>query len=261
MPLTRPRLRDAERTKAEILEIATREFAERGFAGARVDEMAAQTRTSKRMIYYYFAGKEQLYIAVLERAYAEIRSAEQALAVENLDPVSAIRRLAELTFDHHDSHPDFIKLVSIENIERAEHIAKSSVLASLNTTAIALIARILEAGQREGVFQRKVDALDVHMLISAYCVFRVANRHTFGAIFGRDLAAPERRRHYRQMIGDLVVDYLTSRSDQTQAAGDALEPARARRAAGPAADASPLPASADRRAGAAGRRRRAQART
>ena len=47
-----------------------REFADRGYAGARVDEIAARTRTTKRMIYYYFGGKEQLYVAVLERAYA-----------------------------------------------------------------------------------------------------------------------------------------------------------------------------------------------
>jgi AcrR family transcriptional regulator len=204
------RQRDAERTKAEILEVATREFADRGYAGARVDEIAARTRTTKRMIYYYFGGKERLYIAVLERAYARIRAAEQALDVEPLAPVAAIRRLAELTFDHHEAHPDFIRLVSIENIDQARHIAKSSVLARLNTTAIDLIATILAAGRSEGVFRRDVDALDVHMLISAYCVFRVANRHTFGAIFGRDLTEPGRREHYRRMLGDVVVAFLTT---------------------------------------------------
>jgi AcrR family transcriptional regulator len=206
------RRRDAERTKAEILDVATREFADRGYAGARVDDIAARTRTTKRMIYYYFGGKERLYIAVLERAYARIRAAEQALDVEQLAPVAAIRRLAELTFDHHEAHPDFIRLVSIENIDQARHIAKSSVLARLNTTAIDLIAKILAAGRAEGVFRRDVDALDVHMLISAYCVFRVANRHTFGAIFGRDLTERGRREHYRRMLGDVVVAYLTSGS-------------------------------------------------
>ena len=64
-------MRDAERTRAEILEVATHEFAQRGYSGARVDEIADQTSTTKRMIYYYFGGKEQLYIAVLERAYAQ----------------------------------------------------------------------------------------------------------------------------------------------------------------------------------------------
>ena len=48
------------------------------------------------------------------------------------------------------------------------------------------------------------------MMISAFCFFRVANRYTFGAIFGTDLVDPARREHYRQMVGDLVVSYLTS---------------------------------------------------
>jgi AcrR family transcriptional regulator len=208
-PGPRDRLRDADRTRAEILEVATRVFAQNGYSGAHVDEIADRTRTTKRMIYYYFGGKERLYIAVLERAYARIREAEQTVDVEHLDPVSAIRRLAELTFDHHEAHPDFIRLVSVENIHRAEHMAKSSVLARLNTTAVEVIARILVAGRAAGVFRRDVDALDVHMLISAYCVFRMANRHTFGALFGRDLTDRGRRAHYRGMLGDVVVAYLT----------------------------------------------------
>ena len=202
------RQRDAERTRREILETATREFADRGYAGARVDEIAGRTRTTKRMIYYYFGGKEQLFVAVLERAYTAIRQAEQDVDVDHLDPRAAIRRLAELTFDHHESHPDFIRLVSIENIHRAEHIARSDAIAKLNTPAIDLIARILERGRAEGVFRRDVDAVDLHMLISSFCVFRVANRHTFATIFGRDLTDAQLRDRYRTMLGDMVVDYL-----------------------------------------------------
>lgn len=204
------RQRDAERTRSEILEVATREFAEHGLAGARVDEIAARTRTTKRMIYYYFGGKEQLYIEVLEAAYARIRSVEREVDVEQLNPRDAIRRLAELTFDHHDSHPEFIRLVSIENIHHAEHMRKSKRLANLNHPAIALIERILDRGHAEQVFRRDVDPIDVHMMISSFCVFRVANRHTFRTLFDRDLTDPERRDHYRRMLGDMVVDYLSA---------------------------------------------------
>ena len=202
------RQRDAERTRSEILEVATREFADQGFAGARVDEIAARTRTTKRMIYYYFGSKEQLFVAVLEGAYAGIRAAEQTIGVDHLDPVAAIRRLAELTFDHHESHPDFIRLVSIENIHRGEHVVWREDFAGQNSPAIELIERILERGRDEGHFTREVDAIDLHMMISAFCFFRVANRHTFGAIFDRDLIAPESRERYRRMLGDMVVEYL-----------------------------------------------------
>jgi AcrR family transcriptional regulator len=205
------RQRDAERTRAEILDVATREFADQGYAGARVDEIAAKTSTTKRMIYYYFGSKQQLYVAVLERAYSVIRSIEQELDVDLLDPVEAVRQLARLTFDHHESHPDFIRLVSIENIHRAEHIETSRVLTGLANPALDVLARILKRGHAAGVFRGDVDALDVHMVISAFCVFRTANRHTFNAIFKRDLLDPGRREHYRQMLGDMLVDYLTAR--------------------------------------------------
>ena len=205
------RIRDAERTRADILAVATSEFADRGYAGARINEIADKTSTTKRMIYYYFGGKEQLYVAVLEEAYRLIRSLEQQLDVEHLDPVEAIRELAGLTFDHHESHPDFIRLVSIENIHHAEHIAHSEVLTGLANPAVDVLGAILERGWTAGVFRDDVDALDVHQVISAFCVFRTANRHTFGAIFGRDLLDPAQRDHQRRMLGDLVVAYLTAR--------------------------------------------------
>jgi AcrR family transcriptional regulator len=175
-----------------------------------VDEIAERTRTTKRMLYYYFESKEGLYAEVLKTAYAEIRGKEQAIDVEHLDPVAAIRRVAELTFDHHEAHPDFIRLVAIENIHRAEHLAELPDLAELGSPALDVIGTILARGREAGTFTRDVDALDVHMIISSFCVFRIANRHTFGTLFGRDLVAPDLRDHYRRMIGDLVVGYLTA---------------------------------------------------
>jgi AcrR family transcriptional regulator len=204
------RQRDPERTREEILDVALREFARHGYSGARVDEIAARTRTTKRMIYYYFTSKEQLYIAVLERAYSTARDAERHVDVDHLEPVAAIRTLAELTFDHHESHPDFISLVAIENIHHGEFIAKSAALAELNTPAVSVIARILERGYASGAFRRPAVALDVHMMISALCFFRVSNQYTFGTIFGVDLLDPARREHYRKLVGDMVVSYLTT---------------------------------------------------
>jgi AcrR family transcriptional regulator len=204
------RRRDADRTRNDILEIAGREFADHGYSGARVDEIAARTRTTKRMIYYYFGGKQQLYQAVLERAYSQIRRAEQDVSIDQADPVAAIRSLAEVTFDHHESHPDFIRLVTIENVHRGEHIRRSAEIVMVNSPAIELIAEILKRGRAEGVFRRPADAVDVHMMISGFCFFRVANRYTFGAIFGRDLTDPALRDRYRTMVGDMIVSYLTS---------------------------------------------------
>ena len=204
------RVRDPARTRAELLAVATSVFAEQGYSGARVDEIAERTRTTKRMIYYYFGGKEQLYLAVLEQAYTTIREAENKLPVGDLAPVDALRKLAELTFDHHHEHPDFIRLVSIENIHHGKFIRRLGSLRALSAPTVSRLDALLDEGRAAGQIRPDVDAVDVHLLISAYCVFQVANQYTFGYLFDRDLTAPAERDHLRTMIGDVLVGWLRS---------------------------------------------------
>ncbi len=203
--------RDAVRTRADLLTVATEVFAADGYSGARVDEIAERTRTTKRMIYYYFENKEGLYRAVLEEAYRGIRRLEATLDLDALDPVTAVRELAALTFDHHVSHPAFIRLVSVENIHEARSLRQITSLRDESTPAKTVLDTILERGRREGVFRSDVDALDVHMVISAYCVFQVANRHTFGHLFDLDFDDPAGIAHRRGVLSDLVVSWLTPR--------------------------------------------------
>ncbi len=106
-----------------------------------MDEIAAQTRTSKRMIYYYFGSKDGLYLAVLERAYGKIRTLESSLSLDDQDPESAMRSLVESTFDHDDANPDFVRLVAVENIHRAEHMERSDVLSRQNVTILETIEK------------------------------------------------------------------------------------------------------------------------
>ena len=77
--------RDPARTRARILDAARVEFARRGLAGARVDQITARAGSNKRMIYYYFGNKEALFLAALESAYAHIRKAEQSLKLTDLE--------------------------------------------------------------------------------------------------------------------------------------------------------------------------------
>jgi hypothetical protein len=149
-------------------------------------------------------------MAVLENAYRGIRDAEQRLQVDHVDPVIAMRRLAELTFDHHLDHQGFIRLVAIENIHRGEYIGRLDSLRSLAQPATSLLDELLARGREQGVFRADVEALDVHLVISSYCVFQVANRYTFGFLFGVDFTEAPRRAHLRRMIGDVVVGWLTA---------------------------------------------------
>ena len=207
-PGRRLRKPDAAATRENILFVARQEFATHGLSGARVDAIAALTHTTKRMLYYYFGSKEGLYLAVLEQAYGDIRAIEQTLDLEHLAPAEAIRRLVEFTFDYQDAHPDFVRLVSIENIHHARYLATSEKIRSLNVTVIESLAAILARGRAEGVFHTDADPVDLHLVISALCFFRVSNRYTFGALFGRDMADPALRARHKQLAADAVVRLL-----------------------------------------------------
>ncbi|GAC1045834.1 TetR/AcrR family transcriptional regulator [Rhizobium sp. No.120] len=206
------RKNDPDATKENILKIATEEFVAAGFSGARVDEIAERTKTSKRMIYYYFGSKEGLYLAVLEQAYTKIRTLESELDLENMPPVQAMAHLIASTFDHDDQNPDFVRLVSIENIHRAEHMKRSVILSQMNIAIIDIISDILKRGYADGSFLRRVDPVDLHMMISAQCFFRVSNRHTFGAIFERDLSSVELKKRHKSLIIDAILAFLRSPS-------------------------------------------------
>ena len=202
------RKNDPQRTKEDILIVATEEFATHGLAGARVDAIAEKTRTSKRMIYYYFESKEGLYLAVLERSYRKIRTLEEDLKLSSLAPEEALRTLISSTFDHDETNPDFVRLVSIENIHHAAHMLRSEAIRELNVSVIETIAAILDRGVAQGVFRRNADPIDIHMLISAFCFFRVSNRYTFGTIFRRDLSEPATAQRHKTLIADAVISYL-----------------------------------------------------
>ncbi len=203
-----PKQRDPERTREDILRIATEEFATHGLSGARVDAIAARTHTTKRMIYYYFESKEGLYSAVLERAYGGIRGVEAHMDLAPLPPETALRRLVEFTFDYHESHPEFIRLVMIENIHHAEHVRDSAELRATNSPAIAVLSRLLARGHAEGVFKRQIDAVELHMLISSFCFYRMSNRWTFGALYNVNVADPRTRERQRRLIADAVVQLM-----------------------------------------------------
>lgn len=202
------RTNDPERTKADILEVAMREFSEKGLAGARIDLIAESMRTSKRMIYYYFGSKEGLYIAVLEEAYRRMREIEGQLHLEDLPPEAALRKLVGFTVDYQLAHPEFIRLVMNENMHRGEYLARSGTIQQLNVPAIEGLRSVLDRGQREGVFRTGIDPVDLHMSISALSFFNVANRHTFALIFKRDLDSSDAVAARRESIVEMVAAFV-----------------------------------------------------
>ena len=204
-PPAQLRTRDPERTKADILAIAVEEFAAKGLSGARIDEIAARTRTSKLMIYYYFGGKEELYLSALEEVYRRFRNIETGLDLDHLSPELALRSLVGFTFDHHHAHPDYIRLIMNENLHNGVYLRRSAIIQELNVPAIDAIRRILDRGVEEGLFRPGIDPVDLHMTISALCFFNVSNRHTFGTIFKKDMESSEALAGRRASISDIIL--------------------------------------------------------
>jgi AcrR family transcriptional regulator len=210
LPASRPSTNDPEQTRANILEVAAREFAEKGLAGARIDEIAEKTNSSKRMIYYYFGGKDELYRAVLERAYDSIRSSEDEARFETLPPDEALKALIGQTFDYHAKNPDFVRLVMNENIHHGEHVAQIEGLKARNRSVIASLKSILESGAKEGFFRKGIDPVELHMSISALCFYNVSNRYTFRNNFGVDMGAPKTMNRRRDQVAEIIMAWLKS---------------------------------------------------
>ncbi|MCZ4316758.1 TetR/AcrR family transcriptional regulator [Comamonadaceae bacterium G21597-S1] len=203
-----PRTHDPERTKAAILRAAIVEFGEKGLAGGRIDEIAAATHTSKRMIYYYFGSKDGLYLAALEQSYARVRDSELQLRLDDMDPQTALRCLVTVMFDHHLDNEHYIRIVMSENINRGRYLKQSSKIQELNRPAITLLRSIYDSGVAAGLFRPGLDATDIHASISALSFFNVSNRHTFGLIFQQDNQSPAYQANRRENVVQMILRYV-----------------------------------------------------
>ena len=207
-PRTPHSSRDPERTRAVILAAATEEITTKGLDGARVDEIARRSGINKRMIYHYFGDKEGLYLAVLEAAYSGIRSAELGLKLADKDPVEGMRELVLFTWQYFIDHPEFLSLLGTENLHRAAYLKKSKRIRDLHSPLVGMIADLLERGERQKVFRKGIDPVDLYITIAALGFFYLSNRHTLSTIFGRDLATPASLEARGRHIVEVVLAYL-----------------------------------------------------
>ncbi len=203
-----PRTRDADRSREAILAAARDEFAQAGLGGARVEAIAERAGVDKKLIYYYFANKDALFLAVLEGAYQDIRQAEQQLHLADLPPPQAIRALTEFTWNYYLAHPEFIALLNSENLHRARHLAESGQVREMNSPLTRTLGEILERGRQDGSLRGGIDPMQLYISIAALAYFYQSNRHTLSAIFGRDLMTAKARHERLSHICDVVLGYV-----------------------------------------------------
>jgi TetR/AcrR family transcriptional regulator len=213
-------VRNPEASRAKILDAARIEFVTCGLSGGRVDRIAGQSGVNKNLIYHYFGSKDALYLAVLERIYADLRARQQDRDLRGLPPVEGMKLLVGNTFDHFVATPDLIRLMSIENIHYAGHLKSSSSTKALYRGLLDTIRILLKRGQQEGVFRANVDAVDLYLSISGLAYFFLSNQHTLSWLLDRDLVARRRVLKRRQHVVEMVLSYLTQASPAGTAGAD-----------------------------------------
>jgi AcrR family transcriptional regulator len=150
---TRRRLR-RERTdllETRILDAAVEEFAEHGFAGARIERVSAAAGTVDRMLYYYYGNKERLYQAVLAKIYEDMIGAQREFVTPE-DPVEGMRQLVLHSWDHYLSHPNLVRLLMNENLLRGKHIRQApQVVESTTLPLVQTVSTLLEPAAARGL--------------------------------------------------------------------------------------------------------------
>ncbi|MDQ0140230.1 TetR/AcrR family transcriptional regulator [Cupriavidus necator] len=200
--------RDPEGTRRRILAAATEEFAKGGLAGARVDQIARRAETNERMLYYYYGSKEGLFLAVLEKQYANFRAAEEQLHLVDEDPVEGVRALARFVWDWYYEHPEFIRLVNSENLHEARHLKNSAQLQQLINPVVDVLADVIRRGQQRGLFRDHIDVPQFYLTISALGYYVLSNRYTISAVIGRDVASQQEHDRFAELHTDMLLSYL-----------------------------------------------------
>jgi AcrR family transcriptional regulator len=204
------RTRDPEGMQRRILQAATREFATKGFGGARIERISAAAGTVDRMLYYYFGSKEGLFRSVLEQTYEALGAAEQRLRLADAEPVDGMRALIAFTWNYYLRHPEFIRLLNSENLHAGAHVRHSKRVKALSFPLLSILADLLKRGQAQGRFRAGIDPVQIYLTIAALAYFYLSNRYTLSRFLGLDLMAAEQRTRWLEHITALVLGHIAA---------------------------------------------------
>ncbi|HEY0285509.1 MAG TPA: TetR/AcrR family transcriptional regulator [Pseudomonas sp.] len=199
------RARQADQTRARILQAAIKVFTEDGYSGGRIERISAEAESNDRMLYYYFGSKEKLFVRVLEHTYEQFNLAESTLHLDPTTPVQTLRQLVAFIWDYYVTHPEFVAILSIENLHKGKHAKQSGELRRLSGEAVDVLRPIIEAGQQQGLFRQDIDIKHVYLMVASLCYFYNSNLHTLTSFLDQDMAEPQHRQDWLGFISDLVV--------------------------------------------------------
>lgn len=195
--------------KKRILDCALTQFARKGLDGARVEEIAKLAGAAKRMIYYYFGSKEELYRATIVHAFAQGPGMGTAEDLAHLPPQEALREAIGRTFDMHVNRPDFVRLLLQENFLEGEHIRHIPQIAAQTRASVdGLWGALLKRALAEGVVKPDIEPLRLHHAVSALSQFYISNRKSLEFNFGLTYSTSEDIAHLRGQVTEVILAWL-----------------------------------------------------
>jgi TetR/AcrR family transcriptional regulator len=195
-------------TRDRILASAEKEFAEKGFFGARVDEIAHSADINKRMIYAHFGSKEGLYSSVLLEVYRRLADCERRFIKNEEDPMVSIRNIVRISFDFLVENPAFVRMLMWENLNNGASIPSNDLVA-LKAPGVEYMRAQIRRGKELGVFRKDADETHTVLSLMSFCFSYFSNIHTMSAIFERDLADEKEVASRAEYVADIILKYLT----------------------------------------------------
>lgn len=202
--------RDLERTRAAILDAAERLFADRGYRGASMQAIAEAAGLSRGMPGYVFGTKEQLYEAVLERAFAQPRQqvADARPASMRAGATDALTAWITAYLRFLAGHPTYVRLMQRAALDGGERLSKSPAGAAALAEGLAALERVKGDGAL-----RIVDTRRLLVSMMALCFFPLANRDTVLAPLGLDTDDPDFTAGWVAHIVDLLARGALANTD------------------------------------------------
>lgn len=199
--------RNPQKSKTAILSAAENEFAQKGFFGARVDEIATKADINKRMIYAYFGDKEELYSQVLLHNYSKMEEIENQLVKENYQGTQLVKNVISTYFDFLYNNPNFVNILMWENLNKGNYLNRLEN-SSIERKSIKHFIQTIEKGKEDGIFKTDIDSFQVVISMITTCFANFSNQYTLSKLFHTDLSDKDIIEKRKQHTIQLVLSYL-----------------------------------------------------
>lgn len=146
---------DFNEKQIQILEVAEKLFAEKGFDGTSIRDIAKEAKINIAMVSYYFGSKEQLLESIILNRISDIKLQLDILTLEKLDPLQKIHKLIEVYIDKINSNRCIYKIMHFE-FSSSQRVINLQAFTDLKKGNLKSIESIIQDGQEKGIFRKDI---------------------------------------------------------------------------------------------------------